>query len=69
MEEGSRKVSSPPENWVIDGRLYWPPPKEVNLKRKKQTSPEEGWAVYECKILGGSFSKLFPFLQNDLVFA
>lgn len=69
MEGGSRKVSSTPENWVIDGRLHWPPPKEVNLKRKKQTPPEEGWAEYECKVLGESFSKLFTFLQNDLVFA
>lgn len=50
IEEGMRNVVTASEIWVVDKKLHWPP-SNVSVKRKNHTPPEDGWKVYDCKIL------------------
>lgn len=59
IEKAARHILTAPENWVVAGKLLWPPNEKLAIsKRKKQCPPESDWIVYDFKILAGPFGKL-----------
>lgn len=56
-ENQQRMCSTVPEKWVHDNILTYPDKVNFRKYRKKNVSPQEGWAQMPCKIISRSFGK------------
>lgn len=57
MKNNHREVSTASEKWIIKGKLHWPL-KGLASKRKNHATPEKGWKIFDCKVLGNPIGKL-----------